>query len=462
MPDVLIARAETSTPLILMSEAGFGDLSDEALKGLAKGQDFKGQNGRILFETGPTGQVSRVIAGVGKTPTDPMHARWLASRLPGGDYELADVPDGLDTDLFAHGWAEGAYLFDRYKARPERGRARLVVGDGPGIQAARAVAAASLLVREMVDTPAQDMGPLQIETIAHEIAQAHGARLTVTTGEALLEENYPAIHAVGRAASPERAPRLIEIGWNLDQDALPLVALVGKGVVFDSGGLDIKGAAGMRHMKKDMGGAAHVLALARLIMQAELKVRLVVLVAAVENAISGNAFRPGDILRTRKGLTIEVGNTDAEGRVVLSDALARASEYSPDLTVDFATLTGAARIALGPDLPPYYTDDEDLADAIRVAATACHDPVWRMPLWAGYREAVSADIADVRNDAAEWSLAGSVTAALFLQRFAPDTGAWVHLDVFAWNNRARPGWPMGGAAQGLRTMFRVVADRFGR
>ncbi|MBN8551670.1 MAG: leucyl aminopeptidase family protein [Caulobacterales bacterium] len=462
MPDVLIASSEAPIRLMLVSETGASGLADAPLRVLAQGQDFKGQNGRILFETGADGQVLRVLAGVGKAPTDPMHARWLAARLPRGDYQLDEAPVGLDLDLFAHGWVEGAYLFDRYKARPERGRARLVVGDHESMGAVRAVASACVLVREMVDTPAQDMGPLQLETIAREIAEAHGASLTVTSGDALIEENYPAIHAVGRAATEERAPRLIELGWNLDQTDLPLVALVGKGVVFDSGGLDIKGAAGMRHMKKDMGGAAHVLGLGRLIMQAGLKVRLVVLVAAVENAIAGNAFRPGDILQTRKGLTIEVGNTDAEGRVILSDALARASEHSPDLTVDFATLTGAARVALGPELPPYYTDDEDLAEAIRAAAADRHDPAWRMPLWPGYREAVTAELADVRNDAAEWSLAGSVTAALFLQRFAPETGSWVHLDVFAWNNRARPGWPMGGAAQGLRTLFKVISDRFGR
>lgn len=462
MPEVLIARSDAPTPLVLMSEAGFEAVADAALKTLAQGQDFKGQAGRLLVEAGADGQIRRILAGVGKTPTDPMNARWLAARLPAGDYDLVEAPEGLDRTLFAHGWAEGAYLFDRYKARPERGQARLVVGDGEDIEAVRAVAAACLLVREMVDTPAQDMGPLQLETIAHEIAQANGATMTVTTGEALLEDNYPAIHAVGRAATSERAPRLIEITRNIERSDLPLVALVGKGVVFDSGGLDIKGAAGMRHMKKDMGGAAHALALARLILQADLRVRLVVLVPAVENAISGEAFRPGDIIRSRKGLTIEVGNTDAEGRVILSDALARAAEYTPDLTVDFATLTGAARVALGPDLPPFYTDDDDLAEAIRAASADRHDPVWRMPLWAGYREAVSADIADVRNDAAEWSLAGSVTAALFLQRFAPETGAWVHLDVFAWNNRARPGWPMGGAAQGLRTMFKVITDRYGR
>ncbi|WP_029086194.1 leucyl aminopeptidase family protein [Brevundimonas aveniformis] len=462
MPDVLIERSEAATPLHLISEAGFEGVVDTGLKALGEGQGFKGQAGQILFQTGDDGDVRGVWAGTGKGSADPLISRSLAARLPKGDYQLKEPPEGLDTLMFAHGWAEGGYLFDRYKTRPERGRARLVVGKGKAVDEIRAIAAASLLAREMVDTPAGDMGPLQIETIAREIAEAHGASVTVTLGDALLEENYPAIHAVGRAATPERAPRLIEIGWNLDQTDLPLVALVGKGVVFDSGGLDIKGAAGMRHMKKDMGGSAHALALGRLVMQAGLKVRLVVLVAAVENAISGDAFRPGDILRSRKGLTIEIGNTDAEGRVILSDALARAGEHLPDLTVDFATLTGAARVALGPELPPYYTDDEALADEIRAAAADRHDPVWRMPLWPGYREAVSAEIADVRNDAAEWSLAGSVTAALFLQRFAPETGSWVHLDIFAWNNRARPGWPMGGAAQGLRTLFKVLSDRYGR
>lgn len=462
MPDVLIAESEAAVPLMLVSEAGYQALDDVRIKALGQGQDFKGQSGRILLDVGADGRVGAVFVGLGKQGGDPLAARSVAARLPAGDYELQTPLEGLDMDQFAVAWAEGAYLFDRYKARPERGRARLVVGKGKGVDQARQVAAACLLAREMVDTPAGDMGPLQIETIAREIAEAHGATMTVTAGDALLEDNYPAIHAVGRAATVERAPRLIEIGWNLDKADRPLVALVGKGVVFDTGGLDIKAAAGMRYMKKDMGGSAHALALARLVMQAGLKVRLVVLVAAVENAISGDAYRPGDIIRTRKGLTIEIGNTDAEGRVILSDALARAGEHNPDLTVDFATLTGAARVALGPDVPPFYTDDEALADEIASASVAQNDPLWRMPLWRGYREAVDGDISDVRNDAAAWSLAGSVTAALFLQRFAPESGSWVHLDVFAWNNRARPGWPMGGAAQGLRAMFKVLSDRYGR
>ncbi len=462
MPDVLIDHAETPIPLVLVSEAAFEAMSDEGLKELARGQDFKGQAGRILFATGAEGRLTRVLAGAGKAGADPMAARSLAARLPAGDYILTDAPEGLDAGLFALGWALGAYVFDRYKARPERGRARLVLPDGVDGAAIRQEAAACLLAREMVDTPAQDMGPLQIETIAREIAEEAGASIEVTVGDDLLEKNFPAVHAVGRAAASHRQPRLIEIGWNLDRSELPLVALVGKGVVFDSGGLDIKPAAGMRWMKKDMGGSAHALALGRLVMQAKLPVRLVVLVAAVENAISGDAFRPGDIVRTRKGLTVEIGNTDAEGRVILSDALARAGEHQPELTIDFATLTGAARIALGPELPPYYTDDEDLAAEIAAAAADRRDPVWRMPLWRGYREAVESELADLRNDAADWAQAGSVTAALFLQRFAPESGSWVHLDIFAWNNRARPGFPQGGEAQGLRALFEVLKRRYRR
>ena len=462
MPDVLIDHAETPIPLVLVSEAAFEAMSDEGLKELARGQDFKGQAGRILFATGAEGRLTRVLAGAGKAGADPMAARSLAARLPAGDYILTDAPEGLDAGLFALGWALGAYVFDRYKARPERGRARLVLPDGVDGAAIRQEAAACLLAREMVDTPAQDMGPLQIETIAREIAEEAGASIEVTVGDDLLEKNFPAVHAVGRAAASYRLPRLIEIGWNLDRSELPLVALVGKGVVFDSGGLDIKPAAGMRWMKKDMGGSAHALALGRLVMQAKLPVRLVVLVAASENAISGDAFRPGDIVRTRKGLTVEIGNTDAEGRVILSDALARAGEHQPELTIDFATLTGAARIALGPELPPYYTDDEDLAAEIAAAAADRRDPVWRMPLWRGYREAVESELADLRNDAADWAQAGSVTAALFLQRFAPESGSWVHLDIFAWNNRARPGFPQGGEAQGLRALFEVLKRRYRR
>jgi leucyl aminopeptidase len=325
----------------------------------------------------------------------------------------------------------------------------------------RQVAHACALARDMINTPANDMGPRQVETIAREIAEQHAAQITVITGEGLLEANYPAVHAVGRAASAERAPRMIELSWG--EAGHPLVAIVGKGVVFDTGGLDIKPSAGMRLMKKDMGGAAHALALARMIMAAKLPVRLVVLVPTVENAISGDAMRPGDVLASRKGTSIEVGNTDAEGRLILADALTRAGELEPALTIDMATLTGAARVALGPQLPPFYTDDEGLAGQIEAAAKAEADPLWRMPLWKPYADALDSDVAEIKNDPDGWAQAGSVTAALFLQRFAPQgpkCGPWAHLDIFAWNPKGRPGHPAGAEAQAIRGLYRMIRERF--
>ena len=458
MPDAVIASASGNTvPIRLVAEGG--GITDGRAAAWAKANGFKGARGEILAIPGEDGGVQAVLWGAGET-FDPMTARALPARLPAGDYAFEGLDDG-DAALAALAFALGAYRFDRYKPRKDKGAARLVAPDGVDLDDLTRIAAAAALAREMVDTPAADMGPLQIETIAREIAEDSGAVITVTTGDALLEANYPAVHAVGRAATPHRAPRLIENGWNLDQTDLPLVALVGKGVVFDSGGLDIKPAAGMRNMKKDMGGSAHALALGRLVMKAELKVRLVVLVAAVENAISADAFRPGDILSTRAGLTVEVGNTDAEGRLILADALTRAGEHDPDLTLDFATLTGAARIALGPELPPVYTDDEPLAADLLDAARRVRDPLWRMPLWPGYRDSLNSEIADLRNDSAPWAQAGSVTAGLFLQRFAPTTGVWAHLDIFAWNPRARPGHPEGGEAQSLRACFHMLRTRYG-
>ena len=309
----------------------------------------------------------------------------------------------------------------------------------------------------MINTPASHLGPLQIEITAREIAAEFGADISVMVGDDLLAASYPAVHAVGRAAAPDRAPRMIEITWGSADH--PVVVLVGKGVTFDTGGLDIKPSAGMRQMKKDMGGAAHVLALGRMVMAANLPVRLSLLVPAVENAISGDAMRPGDVLNSRKGLTIEVGNTDAEGRLILADALTRASELNPVLTLDMATLTGAARIALGPQLPPFFTDDEALAAEITACAAEAHDPVWRLPLWKGYVASLESDIADIKNDPDAWAQAGSVTAALFLQRFAPTT-AWAHFDIFAWNPRNRPGWTSGAEAQAIRGLFRLLRKRF--
>jgi len=279
----------------------------------------------------------------------------------------------------------------------------------------------------------------------------------VIEGEGLLEANYPAVHAVGRAAVAARAPRIIEMTWG-ERDK-PVIALVGKGVVFDTGGLDIKPSSGMRLMKKDMGGAAHALALGRMIMAARLPVRLVVLTPVVENAISGDAMRPGDVIASRKGLTIEVGNTDAEGRLILADALARAGELEPTLTICLATLTGAARAALGPQLPPFFTDDDDLAAALERSSREVADPLWRLPLWKGYAEAVEGDIADLKNDPDAWAQAGAVTAALFLQRFAPP-GGWVHLDIYGWNSKPGPGRPSGGEAQAIRALYALIRERY--
>jgi len=459
MSDAVIAATDAHAVPIRLVAAGAG-IADRQAAAWARSNDFKGARGEVLAVPDADGAIQTVLWGAGET-FDPMTARALPARLPAGDYAFEGLEDE-DAALAALAFALGAYRFDRYKPKSDKGAVRLVAPAGVDLGDLTRIAAAAALAREMVDTPAADMGPLQIETIAREIAEESGAAMTVITGDDLLEANYPAVHAVGRAAAPHRAPRLIEIGWNLDKTDMPLVALVGKGVVFDSGGLDIKPAAGMRNMKKDMGGSAHALALGRLVMQARLNVRLVVLVAAVENAISADAFRPGDILSTRAGLTVEVGNTDAEGRLILADALARAGEHQPDLTLDFATLTGAARIALGPELPPVYTDDDALAADLAQAARRTREPLWRMPLWAGYSDSLNSELADLRNDSAPWAQAGSITAALFLKRFAPKTGAWAHLDIFAWNPRARPGHPEGGEAQGLRACFAMLGARYGR
>jgi leucyl aminopeptidase len=426
--------------------------ADPFAAALARTAEFKGKPGQLLLVPDAQGALARVLFGADANWTT---LRALPAKLPAGVYRIVERPQAVSADQAALAFALGSYRFDRYKTRDGE-RARLLA-DGADVAEVRQVAHACALARDMVNTPANDMGPLQIETIAREIAEQHGAQITVIEGQGLLEANYPAIHAVGRAADPARAPRFIEMSWG--EGELPLVCIVGKGVVFDTGGLDIKPSAGMRNMKKDMGGAAHALALGRMVMAAKLPVRLSVLVPVVENAISGDAMRPGDVLASRKGLSIEVGNTDAEGRLILADALTRACELEPALTIDMATLTGAARIALGPQLPPFYTDDEDLAAQIDSAAKVESDPLWRMPLWKPYADALDSDVAEIKNDPDGWAQAGSVTAALFLQRFAPQ-GPWVHLDIFAWNPRARPGFPGGGEAQAIRGLYRMIRERF--
>jgi leucyl aminopeptidase len=458
MSEVLLAAAPDAIPVHAMTEgetAAFLEAAAPLAQGAARLAEFKGKAGQFVSVLAADGTTAQALFGLG-AKADPAAFRALAAKAPAGTYRIAAAPEGLDRTGAALAFALGGYKFDRYKAHG--GEKPRLVAEGVDVAAVLAVAHACALARDMVNTPANDMGPLQIETIAREIAESYGAQITVITGEGLLEANYPAVHAVGRAAVDERAPRMIEMSWG--EAGRPLVAIVGKGVVFDTGGLDIKPSAGMRLMKKDMGGAAHALALARMVMAAELPVRLAVLVPAVENAISGDAMRPGDVLASRKGLSIEVGNTDAEGRLILADALTRAAELEPELTLDFATLTGAARVALGPQLPPFYTDDDDLAAAIDRHATAAADPVWRMPLWKPYAEALDSDVAEIKNDPDAWAQAGSVTAALFLQRFAP-AGSWAHFDIFAWNPKGRPGWPSGGEAQAIRGLFRMLQERYG-
>ncbi len=424
---------------------------------------FKADAGAAALIAGDDGALALVVLGLGGGD-DPWAAGALAKTLPKGIYRIADAI-GAATDFptwSALAWALGGYHFARYKteAPPERARLQWPAGcDRAYVE--RAVAGAAL-TRDLVNTPAADMLPDALEQAARDVAQANGATVTVITGEQLLAQNYPMIHAVGRASAV--APRLIDLTWGAA--AAPKVTLVGKGVCFDSGGLDLKSASGMALMKKDMGGAATVLGLAHMIMAAKLPVRLRVLIPAVENAVAGNAFRPGDVLKTRKGIFVEIGNTDAEGRLVLADTLAEAITENPALLIDCATLTGACRTALGPELPGLFTDDDALARDLLAAAKATHDPLWRLPLWQPYRKMIDSKVADI-NNAGDSPFAGAITAALFLKEFVKpkDAGAppvpWAHIDLFAWNPTDRPGRPQGGEAFALRAIYALVRSRFG-
>jgi leucyl aminopeptidase len=375
----------------------------------------------------------------------------LGETLPEGSYKLAAGEPGKA----ALGWLLAQHRFDQYKSKkdePERGPRVLVSGEAARIDETVRLAEATALVRNLVNTPAADLGPAEIERAVVDEAKRCGGHVRITKGNEL-GKGYPLIAAVGAAATEERAPRLIELEWGKAGD--PRIAIVGKGVCFDSGGLDLKSAGGMRLMKKDMGGAAHALALTRLITLARLPVRLHLLVPAVENAVSGGAYRPGDIVKSRKGLFVEIDNTDAEGRLILADALTRAAEEGPELIIDFATLTGAARIALGPDLPAFFTNQDELAAKTEQSARDVEDPIWRMPLWEPYDEMLKSDVADFAN-AVNSPMAGCITAALFLKRFVPEDTKWAHLDTFAWRDQAKPGRPKGGDALGLRAVFGLL------
>ena len=448
----LTVAADDAIPIRFAMKDAQGLPAAAALNG------FTGQAGRVLVVHGEA-EGPMALAGLGDQSLSLRALRALPAKLPPGDYRFEATGD-LAPDAVAVAWTQGAYAFDRFKSAEAKPVARLAISPQT-LAAVTPAARACALARDLVNTPANAMGPAEIEAVVRAVAEEHGATVTMTSGEAL-RSGYPSVHAVGRAAAEHRAPRMIEVTWagsTAPADA-PVLALVGKGVAFDTGGLDLKPSSGMRWMKKDMGGAAHALALASMVMAADLPVRLTLLIPAVENAVSADAMRPGDVLDTRSGKTVEVGNTDAEGRLILADALTRAGELEPDLTIDLATLTGAARVALGPELPPFYTADDRLAAALSEAAIAEDDPLWRMPLWAPYDDALSSDVADLKNDADAWAQAGSITAALFLQRFAPKAGAWVHLDIFAWNARSRPGFPTGAEAQAIRALFAVLRDRY--
>lgn len=449
-------NGQTATLIEIVAKADFANwlaAQPAQVRAAAAAQKFEGEprDFAILQEPGSEAwRAALCVADAGAL--DLWALAKAADVLPEGVYRLA----GAEAGEAMLGWLLAHYRFDAYRSEAKAKGPRILLTGEPGrIEDAVRMAEATALVRDLVNTPAADMGPEQLEAEAARIAKAHKAELNVTRGEAL-ESGYPMIHAVGKAASRDFAPRLIELEWGDPRH--PRVALVGKGVCFDSGGLDLKPAAGMRLMKKDMGGAAHALALAEAVMTARLPVRLHLLVAAVENAVSGNAFRPGDILKSRAGVSVEIDNTDAEGRLVLGDALTKAVEDKAELIVDFATLTGAARTALGPELPALFANDDALAGALLDAADAVADPVWRMPLWKPYVEMLDSDIADTANSGG--AFAGAITAALFLQKFVPDAVRWAHLDTYAWRNSAKPGRPKGGEALGLRAVFRYLAATY--
>ncbi|WP_407149055.1 leucyl aminopeptidase family protein [Bradyrhizobium sp. ORS 86] len=420
----------------------------------ADANGFAAKPGKCLVLPAPDGSIAQVLFGLeddSHKARDPFRPGALPSLLPPGVYRFANAPH--DIRLAALAFALGCYRFGRYRKNEAPG-VRLVRPDGVDTADITRMANAAALARDLINTPSNDMGPAELAGAAQELATRFGAGFNCITGAAL-EQGFPLIHAVGMASA--RAPRLIELTWG--DPAHPKVTLVGKGVCFDTGGLDLKPSSGMLLMKKDMGGAANVLALAQMVMDAKLKVRLRVLIPAVENAVASNAFRPLDVFRSRKGITVEIGNTDAEGRLVLADALALADEEKPDLLVDLGTLTGAARVALGPDLPPFYTNDEALAGDIAALAKSENDPLWRLPLWPAYDAWLDSKTADITN-APSGGFAGSITCALFLQRFVEHAKAWLHVDIYGWTPTAKPGRPEGGECQAARAIYKLLSQRY--
>jgi leucyl aminopeptidase len=426
-----------------------------SIQGWVKSSGFSAKPGEISLLAGTDGKLSRVLFGV-KDHDGFWDYASLPTALPAGSYRIDARMSVAGATAAAAGWALGGYRFERYKSTKARKLPTLVWPARADKARANAMAESISMVRDLINTPAEDMGPSELAAAARALGRSHKADVKVITGDALLKQNYPTIHAVGRAS--DDAPRLIDLTWGRKSD--PKVTLVGKGVCFDTGGLDLKPAAGMLRMKKDMGGGAHALGLAHLIMALKLRVRLRVLVPAVENNVAGNAFRPLDVITTRKGITVEIGNTDAEGRLVLCDALVEADSENPDLILDFATLTGAARVALGTDLPALFCNNDKLAADLAKAGDAVEDPMWRLPLWRPYRQLLESKVADI-NNVSEGGFGGAITAALYLQEFVKDTTPWAHFDMMAWNVAGKPGRPAGGEAQALRAVFEMLEKRYG-
>ena len=452
-------RGQKAHPIHIVDKDSFDDWMKSRPaedRALLEAHRFDGKTGYAAVILPRGGKDFEVVSAVANVKAlSPWCLAKLPEVLPEGNYRLADGQPGKAM----LGWLLSQHRFDSFRTKPdeaERGPRVLISGEAAQIEATIRLAQATTLVRDLVNRPALDLGPAELEAAVREGLADVNADIRVTAGDDL-EQGYPLVAAVGRAATPDRAPRLIEAEWgNPDH---PRIAIVGKGVCFDSGGLDIKPASGMRIMKKDMGGAAHALALAWLVASARLPVRVHLLIPAVENAVSGNAIRPGDVVKSRKGLQVEIDNTDAEGRLILADALARAAEAEPELIVDFATLTGAARVALGPDLPALFVSDDDFSSEIEQAAREVEDPVWRMPLWDAYDEMLKSDIADLANSSGS-PMAGAVVAAMFMKRFVPEGARWAHLDTWAWRDAAKPGRPKGGEALGLRAVFAALSRRF--
>lgn len=415
---------------------------------------FTGKDGELRLVPDRDGALASAVLGLGKGD-DRLALAAFAESLPRGIYRLGDIPNAVGGSRAALAWLLGSYAFTRYR-KADRKQPRLALSPEIDADEVTRVAEGVFLARDLINTPSNDMGPAELAQAAAQLAERHGATIDITEGEALKAQNYPLIHAVGQGS--ERSPRLIDLVWG-NSDA-PKVTLVGKGVCFDSGGLDIKPSSGMLTMKKDMGGAAVVLGLAHMIMGAGLNLRLRVLIPAVENSISGRAYRPGDVFPSRKGLTVEIGNTDAEGRLVLADALCEADSEAPELLIDIATLTGAARSATGMEVPPFFTDDEALAAELSRWAGEVQDPLWRLPLWRGYESALSSPIADLSNNP-HYNLAGAITAALFLNRFVSRAKTWLHLDIPAWIDRPKPGRRAGGEANAARALYALLNARYG-